>query len=257
MSLISENFVNSSVGQRSLGAITRLQSLLYQPSFRRPRRVQPMVIEILGVAGSGKSTFLRQIRRGRQNPSFWATRAELSRENDFLARQAILEPQLLDILKDKIENTRSDRVGTTHGLRHMRNAFSTCFQTIALDSTDLPCHLVEDEGLFYAFRKEIVACSERDPDYLKKLASSRGFVFIRCDPEAAVSNLRRRTAEGGKTLTAHANASDEALLSSAARQGRNIETIVALMRGAGRPVLEIETRGSYTSNLSAFEDMFD
>jgi hypothetical protein len=216
-----------------------------------------MVIELLGVAGSGKSTFLRQIRKGRQNPSFWATRTELSREKDLLTRQAILEPQLLDILKEKIENTRSDRVGTTHGLRHMRNAFNTCFQTIALDSAELPCHLVEDEGLFYAFRKEIVTCSERDPDYLRKLARSRGFVFIRCDPETAVSNLRRRSAEGGKTLTAHVDASDEALLSSAARQNRYVETIVSLMREAGRPVLEIETRGSYTRNLAAFESMFD
>jgi hypothetical protein len=257
MVMIPETFAGSSF-HRSLGVLSRFQQMLRPPAFRAPRCMKPAIIGILGPSGVGKTTFFRHIRKGRPRPSFWATTEEALRARSPGKQRCFkADDRVLDLLQDRLELSRRLSVGKGDALRYVYNAFSAYFDEIRLETLDLPCHVVRDEGFFFAFRREILKHGKRHPELLAELVRNRAFVVLRCPPAEVAANLRRRAAAGGKLHAAHIGADAETLCARAEADARCIDELVALIRQAGRPVLELEAGDSYSANVAAFATAFD
>jgi uridine kinase len=65
--------------------------------------LSPRVIEIFGISGAGKSTFLSQIRKQRPNPGFWSSQEEFFRINQRpRIQECRFEPNTIAVLDKKL-----------------------------------------------------------------------------------------------------------------------------------------------------------
>lgn len=235
----------------------RMQSVLRPQSFVAPRGMEPRIIEVLGLSGAGKSTFVSHIRRHRRNPSFWATRAEILGAPDRqLLRNSCADDLMFSLLQRRMAEIIGKGRDSPLRVRDSYTTFTRFFDRISLENAVLPCHVVEDEGFFFTFRHQIIEWAADDPDLLGSLAARHAFVVIRCDPLVAVENLRRREAAGGKVLVHHRGCSDADLLCMAERDALVVNRMVDLLRRAGVPMLEIEALSPPASNAARFEAAF-
>jgi hypothetical protein len=256
--MLPENLLNSAFGQRSKGAFTRFQNVFRPNALRAPRHMAPRIIEIIGLSGSGKTSFLAQIKRGRRSPSFWATKQEFfDLEGRRSIRQCEADDRLLLLLQDRMDAIRLNGEQGSRLFRRFYNTFNSCFDAVFLENADLFCHIIEDEGFVFTFRNEILERSSTDEGFFGELTRRRAFVAILCEPRLAVENLRKRAAGGGKVLDGHQGFDEARMMQWAEDDARGIDRLLHLARKAGMPVLELETRGDFSSNLAKFERMFD
>jgi hypothetical protein len=256
--MLPENLLNSAIGQRSIGAFARFQNVFRPSLLRAPRHMAPRIIEIIGLSGSGKTSFLAQIKRGRRSPSFWTTKQEFfALQGKRSLRQCEADDRLLSLLQEKMDAIRLNGENGSRLFRRFYNTFNICFDAVFLENAELFCHIIEDEGFVFTFRNEILEHCVAEEGFFADLTRRRAFVAILCEPRMAVENLRKRAITGGKVLDRHKDLDDARLMQWAEDDARNVDRLLHLSRKAGMPVLEIETRGDFTSNLVKFEKMFD
>lgn len=256
--LLAGNTLGATTG-RGLKRVSRsfLGSFRGRRGFVPPTALPPKVIEILGVSGAGKSTFLSQIRKQRPSPGFWATKHEFFqiRQKPRIA-DCRFEHETIGFLDGKLSQIAEYSTTNERLHRNYHNAFVHYFDFVFLSSIDLDCHVVKDEGFFSTFHEQILEKSAADREHFGQLARRHAFVAIVSDPAQAVENLYARAAGGGKVVAGQRGLSQAELLKKAEQDARGIERLLALAKQAGVPVLEIETRSDAAANVAKFEAMF-
>jgi hypothetical protein len=256
---LSERSLLAAIPRRKLRQVSRsfFGSFRGRRSFATPTALPPKVIEIFGVSGAGKSTFLSQIRKQRPTPSFWATKDEFFqiRQKPRIA-DCRFDHETIGFLDGKLSQIAEYSTTNERLHRNYHNAFVHYFDFVFLSSIDLDCHVVKDEGFFSTFRKQILERSATDHEHLGQLARRHAFVAILSDPAQAVENLYARATSGGKVVAGHRSLSRAELLKMAELDARGIERLLALAKQAGVPVLEIATCSDATVNAARFEAMF-
>lgn len=248
--------IGAPLGRKLREASSRAAGLFRPTAFTAPS-MPAKNIEIIGLAGAGKSTFLSQLRRQRANPAFWATKDEIF---TFHGRPRISQCDFhdtgIEVLKSKLERVLALAKSNDHIHRSYYNSFMQYYDFVFLSSLKAECHVLHDEGFFYTFRAEMLQQGAQSPAFFAELARRQAFVAILCEPSRSVENLRARAARGGKVLPGHRGLDDATLLRHAERDLRTIKSLLRRARQAGAPVLEIETGGEAAANAARFAAMF-
>lgn len=248
--------IDMPIGRKLMGTSGRVAGLFRPTAFAAPS-MPVKNIEIIGLAGAGKSTFVSQLRRQRPNPAFWATKDEVfAIHGRPRISQCDFHDTGIDVLKTKLERVLTLTSSNDQIHRTYYNAFMQYFDFVFLSSLKAGCHVVHDEGFFYTFRTEMLTQGTQSPTLFADLVRRQAFVAILCTPSQSVENLRARAARGGKVLAGHRGLDDTALLRDAEADLRTIESLLRLARQAGVPVLEIESGGEATANAARFAAMF-
>lgn len=210
-------------------------------------RNKKVIIEIIGPAGVGKSTFINQVKKKGlisryKVPKFNIRDAFKSKDLDF-----DFHAKLFGL---KVKN----ELPGGKGLHRFQDMLLWLFRDQYLHITNNRGKLfLVDEGLGHHFTSELIEAHNADPGLFEAVVDKRCFVALKSTPEIIAGRIMGRKKAKGQILPYHDGLTAKQLEAYLSHRMANIECLMNLAKNAGVPCLTINTDDDKKQQLLDFE----
>lgn len=227
----------------------------------RPRSVRcapstaGQVLEVAGVNGVGKSTFMRRVQPligGR-----WLSTEELHRDVDVEGLALDVDDEVSSfyevLLTSRIENILAGehhtktRYKSETIYRYCKNLVSN----LALDGAPLPIGVLKDEGLIDC--REFAALLDAGHPGVARVLERRSLVYVTDDPTNTLERLKsRRTARGNDNIADYPDRDDARLLDLLAEREAAYRTFIEGLERLGTRTVTLHQSDGFEHNRDVF-----
>lgn len=234
---------------------------------RRPSSIVPLMIEIIGPSGVGKSTMMKALLQSAEIKEFFRPFGGLIQSRQAATRLPDPEWTLGGTAADSaylellVEKTRRLLDPNISFLRHQdicRLLNTIQFQTSVLERDFVIRRffsketIISDEGIFHNFGPEIDTCL-REGILLSPLLARRIVINLQAKSAVIARQVLERQAVGGG-WGAYLNPSPVAIQAQAESESNRIERFVSLMQKSGVPCLSVTATDPFGKNISMIKE---
>lgn len=205
------------------------------------------IIEIIGPAGVGKSTFINQVKKKGLISKYKVPKLNI--------KDAFNNKDLDVDFHAKIFNLKvNNEFAEGQGLHRFQDMLLWLMRDQYLHLPKNQCkRFLVDEGLGHHFTSELIEAHNADPGLFEAVVDKRCFVALASTPEIIAGRIMGRKKAKGQILPYHDGLTAKQLEAYLSHRLANIECLMNLAKNAGVPCLTINTNDDKKQQLLAFE----
>ncbi len=205
------------------------------------------IIEIIGPAGIGKSTFIKQLKRKGIIRRYSAPRLNIKdavkNKNSNLSFHAKL-------FRLKVEKETQEGKGLSRFQDMLQWLFRDQYLQLPQNQGKI---FIVDEGLGHHFTSELLVAAHSDPDLFHAATKNRGIIALKAKPKTMAERIMARKEKTKHILPYHQDKNADQLEAYLNERLMNIKSLVSAAQRAGIPCMEINLEEDVALNLKKVE----
>ena len=202
------------------------------------------IIEIIGPAGVGKSTFIDKVKKGGLISRYKVPKINI---DNALKNKTLGVDFHAKLFQLKVNNELPEG----RGLHRFQDMLLWLFrdQYLQLPKNQGKIFLV-DEGLGHHFTSELIDAHKSDPGLFNAAINNRGFIALTAKPETIAKRIVGRKEKTKHILPYHDKKSPKQLEAYLNNRMKSISRLISVARQAGIPCLELNSEEPIKNHLN-------
>lgn len=217
-------------------------------NFKFDSSAKPLYIEFLGLSGVGKTTLYNEVKAERKDSVKWIERYDFLSFQPKVNIDGSINYMYLKMLESKSENVCISELPVIDKIKLMSFFYQNIQEEVAALLYNKNATLINEDGLFHNFGKEINDIYNDDPKVFYELCKNRAIVFCTNTAENIAEQIRKRNADINAIRPHHKVASFQELVEIQKPLLKETEFFVKFLQEYNVPVLYINTSDDISEN---------
>lgn len=211
---------------------------------------EPLYIEFIGVSGVGKTTLYKNVKAQRKSSVKWIERY------DFLSFQikenidTEISNSYLRLLESKSIMVFNSELHIVDKIKLLNFFYQNVYEEVGTLLYNKNGTIINEDGLFHNFGKEIKDLDENDPGFFNQLCQNRAIVFCTNTAENIAKQIQKRQVDTNAIRPHHKVNSFKELVEIQNPLLKETTSYVKFLEKNNIPVLYINTADDISENAS-------
>lgn len=209
---------------------------------------KPLYIEFIGISGVGKTTLYNALKKERGYSVKWIERYDFLSFQPKVNLDESINSTYLKMLESKSQNICSSDLPVIDKIKLGAFFYQNIQEEVAALLYNKNATLINEDGLFHNFGKEIRDIYKDDPKVFSELSKNRAIVFCTNSAENIAKQIQKRNTDSHAIRPHHRVASFQELVEIQKPLLQDIESFVRILEENNLPVLYITTSDDISEN---------
>lgn len=208
---------------------------------------KPLFIEFIGVSGVGKTTLYKEVKRVRASAK-WIERFEFLRFQPKINIDQHMNSKMLQMLEKKSFKIWNSEINLNDKIKLLSFVYQNISEEVSALLHNKNATLINEDGLFHNFGKEIKDLYNDDPTFFHELCENRAIVYCTNNAENIAKNIQKRNMDFKAIRPHHRLNSLEQLIEIQSPLLQETASFVKILQANSVPVLSINTDDDISEN---------